>query len=106
MAYDRLGQRKKAEEILRSYLFYRLDYFTNMYLYTYCYYAARAYEYLGEKEKGDALMENMLSADLKELTKKDWGISIRRRFLSVLSTLLLKREKFILPIVSICRIVI
>ena len=44
-----------------------------MYLYTYCYYAARAYEYLGEKEKGDALMENMLSADLKELTKKDMG---------------------------------
>ena len=74
MAYDRLGRRKKAEEILRSYLFYRPDdYFTNMYLYTYCYYAARAYEYLGEKEKGDALMENTLSADLKELTKKDMG---------------------------------
>lgn len=73
MSYDKLGDREKAEEILKGYLHFRYDYFTNMYLYTYAYYDARALEYLGQTKDATELMQNFLASDEKELTKTDMG---------------------------------
>ncbi len=53
---ERLDKTVEAENIYRSFGKYKFDYFTDMYLYTFAYYAARGLARLGEKEKADALI--------------------------------------------------
>ena len=44
-----------------------------MYLYTYRYYLAKAYEYLGETERAISLIKEGIESDLKEIIKDDSG---------------------------------
>ena len=69
----RLGKREQAEEIYRSFLRYRFDYFSDMYLITLAYYVGRAYEELGMKENGDSLVRGRLEEFEAEWDKEDTG---------------------------------
>ena len=54
---EKLGRKDQARAIYRSFGTYRFDYFTDMYLYTFAYYAAKGLEALGDKEAGDRLIK-------------------------------------------------
>lgn len=64
---------KRIQNETDNFTHYKFDYFTNMYLYTYRYYLAKALEYLGDKVKADELISDGISADLKEIGKVDSG---------------------------------
>ncbi len=53
---EKLGREDEAKDIYRSFSLYRYDFFTDMYLYTFAYYSARALLALGEREKADELI--------------------------------------------------
>lgn len=53
---EKLGRGDEARAIYRSFGKYKFDYFADMYLYTFAYYAARGLEALGDKAAGDALI--------------------------------------------------
>lgn len=53
---EKLGRADEARVIYASFGKYKFDYFTDMYLYTFAYYAARGREALGDKVAGDALI--------------------------------------------------
>lgn len=71
--YDKLGNKEKALETLKQFDFYYLDYFTNMYLYTYRYYLAKAYLYQGKKAEADKLIADGIAADLSDIGKESMG---------------------------------
>ena len=71
--YDKLGETEKAKETLKQFDFYNFDYFTNMYLYTYRYYLAKAYQYAGRKAEAEKLIRDGISADLKEIQRESMG---------------------------------
>ena len=73
LCLEKLGKREEAAGIYKSFTGYYLDYFSNMYLNTLPYYMAKAYTYLGEKEKGDALIKERLSLLEAEMGKEDMG---------------------------------
>ena len=52
----RLGRKEEAEGILRGFLKFRFDYFSDMYLPTLAYYVARADELLGARGEGEKLV--------------------------------------------------
>ncbi len=73
MCYDKLGNKEKAKEVVQSYLHFDMDYFTDMYLYTFAYYLARAYQYLGELEKANEIVRNRILQYEMASTVEDTG---------------------------------
>ena len=73
MSLKALGKEERAREIFRSFLKYRFDYFSDMYLSTLAYYVGRAYEELGEPERGRALVQDRLDQLESEFDKEDTG---------------------------------
>lgn len=60
LCHIKLGEKEKAEAILKDFDKYYFDFFSDMYLYTLAYYVAKSYELLGDKAKGVALIEKRL----------------------------------------------
>ena len=71
--YNKLGEKAKEQETYKQFDFYKLDYFTNMYLYTYRYYLAQAYKNAGRKADGEKLIREGIESDLSEINKKSMG---------------------------------
>ena len=69
----KLGKTDEAMAIYRSFLEYRFDYFSDMYLISLAYYVGRAYEELGMAERGKALVRSRLQAFEAEWDKADTG---------------------------------
>lgn len=70
---EKLGRRGEAEEVYRSFLKYRFDYFSDMYLISLAYYVGRAYEELGEAKRGRELVQARLAQFEAEWEKEDTG---------------------------------
>lgn len=68
-----LGRAEEAKSIYRSFLKYRFDYFSDMYLISLAYFVGRAYEELGEADKGVTLVQRRLKELEAELNKQDTG---------------------------------
>ena len=58
---EKLNREKEAEEIYRSFLEFRFDYFSDMYLVSLVYFVARALVKLGEGERAKLLVHGRLS---------------------------------------------
>lgn len=71
--FEKLGRHSEAEEVYRSFLKYHFDYFSDMYLNSLAYYLGRAYEELGEAQKGRDLVQTRLEQFESELEKEDTG---------------------------------
>ena len=69
----RLGKKEKAEEILRGFLRYRFDYFSDLYLPTLAYYVARAAILLGREAEGRELMRRQKARMESALQTEDSG---------------------------------
>ncbi len=54
--YEKLGRRDEAEALYRYFGKFNLDFFTDMYLYTFLYYSARALEALGKRDEAEKLV--------------------------------------------------
>jgi len=70
---EKLGRREDALEIYRSFIHFRFDYFTDMYLYTFAYYAARAMCALGKTEQADILITERKVAYEKAIREQTLG---------------------------------
>lgn len=69
----KLGKTDEAMAIYRSFLEYRFDYFSDMYLITLAYYVGRAYEELGMADLGKELVRSRLQSFEAEWDKTDTG---------------------------------
>lgn len=58
--FQKLGRDKEAQEIFQSFDMYKFDYFTDMYLYTFAYYAAQALKAVGEETAANQLIEKRI----------------------------------------------
>ncbi len=63
----------EAIKIFKSFKKYKFDYFTDMYLYTFAYYAAQALKALGETQEADALIERRQKEFTKARAQKTLG---------------------------------
>ena len=70
---EKLGRTDEAAAIYRSFGKYKFDYFTDMYLYTFAYYAAKALEALGQKTVGDELVAWRYEAFSKASSEETLG---------------------------------
>ena len=70
---EKLGRADEAKEIYKDFLHFNLDFFTDMYLYTFAYYAARALEALGKKDEADKLIKGRFEAWSAECERETLG---------------------------------
>ncbi len=70
----KLGRTGEALGILRGFKRYRFDYFTDMHLYTFAYYLARALEILGEPDAAEALMKKRIAEFETARETEDTGV--------------------------------
>ena len=70
---EKLGKTEEATAIYRHFCTYKFDFFTDMYLYTFAYYAARALEALGRKDEGDKLIKARFDAWSAECERETLG---------------------------------
>lgn len=67
------GRSEEAKEILGTFLKYRFDYFSDMYLPTLAFYVARAHELLGDRQSGERLIREKFAACRKQADIIDCG---------------------------------
>lgn len=70
---NKLSRKKEAEKIYRSFLEFKFDYFSDMYLISLVYYVARALEKLGESERAKLLAHEKLSCFEKAVKQESMG---------------------------------
>lgn len=68
-----LGRTQEAKQIYQSFLKYPFDYFSDMYLISLAYYIGRAYEELGEADRGATIVRGRLEEFEAALSKQDTG---------------------------------
>ena len=73
LCHYKLGNKEKAESLLKGFDKYFFDFFSDMYLYTLAYYVARSYELLGDREKGVKLIEKRLAEWERARDLEDMG---------------------------------
>ena len=70
---EKLGKEEEAKALYTHFCTYKFDFFTDMYLYTFAYYAARALESLGRKAEGDKLIKDRFDAWSAECERETLG---------------------------------
>ena len=70
---EKEGRTEEAKEIYKSFGGFFFDFFSDMYLITLCYYVARGYERIGEREKGEKLIKEKIAAFEHARTVEDTG---------------------------------
>ena len=70
---EKLGKSEEATAIYKHFCTYKFDFFTDMYLYTFAYYAARALEALGNKDAADKLIKDRFDAWSAECGRETLG---------------------------------
>ncbi len=71
--YEKLGRVDEARAIYESFGKYKFDFFTDMYLYTFVYYAARALEALGKRSEAELLVRKRYDAWQKAMGEQTLG---------------------------------